>query len=66
MTDEEMIKWIDGTSFEELLRKWRFATAGDPFFQGEIGQYYSKVMFAKRDAMKHNEAVQISKNVGWE
>lgn len=40
-------KWIDNASHEELLFKWKEASLGDPFFQGEVGQYYSKVMSAK-------------------
>lgn len=50
MTEQQMREWIDNASYEELLRKWRFAPVGDPFFQGEMGQYYSKVMAEKRDA----------------
>ena len=34
-------------------------------FQGEIGEHYSNVMFAKRDA-DPEAAVRASKNVGWE
>jgi hypothetical protein len=37
-----MKHWIDTAPYEALLRKWRFAPAGDPFFQGEVGEYYSK------------------------
>ena len=67
MTTEEMKKWIDSNSYETLLRRWRFAPAGsDPIFQGEIGDYYSKVMFKKRDALPAGEQVSASKNVGWE
>jgi hypothetical protein len=62
---EEQKRWIDNASYETLLRKWRFAPVGDPMFQGEDGAYYSKVMFAKRDAAP-DAAVRASKNVGWE
>ena len=63
---KEMKNWIDNADYESLLRKWRFAPAGDPFFQGKIGGYYSKVMFKKRDEMPEVEHVRISKAVGWE
>ena len=62
MTAEQK-KWIDSADYESLLRLWRRATAGHPMFQGDTGQYYSKVMFAKRDAIGHDEAVRISKSV---
>lgn len=63
MTDKE---WIDGSSVETLLRRWRFSPSGDHMFQGELGDYYKKVMFEKRDALPPGEAVTASKNVGWE
>ena len=57
--------WVDGQSYESLLSKWRFAPIGDPTFSGAKGDYYSKVMFAKKAALEHSEQVQASKNVGW-
>ena len=35
---------IDSLSYEVLLRKWRFAQAGDPWFQGETGMYWGERM----------------------
>jgi len=63
MTIKEMKKWIDNVSYEELLRKWRFAPAGDPFFKSDtgMGAYYSKVMAEKK---KHVNAAAASKRVG--
>lgn len=58
-----MKQWIDAATYEDLLSKWRFASLGDPMFQGEIGDYYSKVMAEKRKTADH---VQASKNVGWD
>ena len=56
--------WIDNASLETLLRKWRFAPAGDPLLANDTGTYFSKVMFAMRD--KDNAAwVRASKNIGW-
>ena len=60
--NEQTKQWIDNASYETLLSKWRFATLGDPLFQGETGEYYAKVMFEKR---KHCDHVQASKNIGW-
>ncbi len=60
--NEQTKQWIDSASYELLLRKWRFATIGDPMFQGETGEYYAKVMQEKRKSEDH---VQASKNIGW-
>ena len=63
MTDEQKA-WIDNASIRELLCKWRFASVGDPFFQGDVGDYYQKVMTAKKSA--DNAAwVAASKSIGW-
>lgn len=61
--NEQHKAWIDKASYEELLSRWRFASLGDPMFQGETGDYYSKVMKEKRQNSDH---VQASKNIGWE
>lgn len=63
---ESSKKWIDDAPYEQLLQKWRFAPCGDPMFQGEIGKYYSDVMFRKRDELPHEDQVAASKTVGWE
>ena len=58
MTPEEK-KWIDEATYEELLRKWRYAPVGDPLFQhGGAFDYYSKVMKEKRlaDPAEHVRA----------
>lgn len=65
MDEREMKEWIDNASYEELLRKWRFAPIGDPFFRGEIGDYYSKVMAQKRREAGEAEHVRASKSIGW-
>ncbi len=66
MTTEEMKIWLDNASYEQLLSKWRFASAGDPYFQGEVGEYYSKIMKEKRDSVSNAEQVAASKSIGWE
>jgi len=64
MIDPQIKEWIDGANIEMLLRKWRFARSGDPYFQGEAGKYYSEVMAKKRneDPAAYTRA---SKNIGW-
>ena len=66
MTVEEMKNWIDTASYEDLLRKNRFAPAGDPFFQGEVGDYFLKIMAAKRYEVGDGEHVRASKRIGWD
>jgi hypothetical protein len=56
-------EWIDNASYEELLTRWRFAPVGSEWFQGECGEYYSKVMNEKKKQCDH---VKASKNVGWD
>ena len=55
---------IDGLSYEELLRRWRFAQVGDPLFSGESGGYWLERMRELRAAGVDHAAV--SKAVGWE
>ncbi len=64
MTEAEMKKWIDEASYEDLLRRWRTEPSGTPFFQGEMGDYYAKVMARKRHEVGHAEAVRASKAIG--
>ena len=63
MTPEQK-KWIDEATYEELLRKWRFAPVGEPMFQGNTGKYYSKVMKERRSANPAGH-VSASKSIGW-
>lgn len=60
----EMKRWIDNATIYDLLYKWRFSQAGEPFFQGEVGKYYTKVMAAKRAANPEGW-VRASKTMGW-
>ena len=64
MVNEEMKKWIDNASYLDLLGKWRRAPAGDPFFQGETGQYYTQVMARKKEEVGHEAHVRASKTIG--
>lgn len=65
MNESEMRAWIDNASYEQLLYKWRMALSGDPFFMGDIGDYYSKVMSEKKNALSHADQVATSKSIGW-
>jgi hypothetical protein len=62
LTDERK-KHIDSLSYEQLLTRWRFAPAGDPWFSGETGSYWSMRM--KELALTVDD-VAISKKVGWD
>lgn len=65
MSRSEMKEWIDSTSYEELLRKWRFAPDGDEIFQDEIGVYYSEAMAKKKTEIGYEAAAIVSKRIGW-
>lgn len=56
--------YIDGLSYEGLLSHWRFAPVGDPWFQGETGEYWSKRMAELRDAGADH--IGASKRLGWD
>ena len=59
-------KWIDEASYEDMLRKVRFAEIGNPFFHGETGEYYLSVMKEKEKLLAPGERVTISKRIGWD
>ena len=63
--EEQMISWINNASYSELLRKWRFAKSGDPYFQGEVGDHYNKVMCEKKKEVGDEEHSRLSKEIGW-
>lgn len=64
MIDPQLKTWIDNATIEELLKCWRFSPAGNPLFNGETGEYYSKVMNEKR-AADPGEYTAASKRIGW-
>jgi DNA helicase IV len=66
MNKTEMKEWIDNANYESLLYKWRNAPMGDPFFQGEMGDYYELKMREKRSQISEAEHMIASKNVGWQ
>jgi hypothetical protein len=57
---------IDAMSYESLLRLWRNAEVGSPYFQGEVGTYYRNRMTEKRVEVGDKEHVRASKSIGWE
>jgi hypothetical protein len=57
---------IDKMSYTQLLSHWRFASVGDPWFQGETGAYWSDKMAQLRNQPGGNERhVAASKSLGW-
>jgi len=64
MTKEQK-DWIDTASYESLLRKVRFAPIGDVMFQGSSGEYYGKVMDARRKEIGAAGHTATSKRIGW-
>lgn len=63
LTDKR--KWyIDQLSHYELLRKVRFAPAGDELMQGETGEYWLQRL-AEKKAEDPAQAVADSKELGW-
>ncbi len=64
MTIEQMKEWIDNASYGQLLARWRFAPAGSPWFQGELGDYYAQAMDKSRRETDNGECVRASKALG--
>lgn len=57
-------KHIDNLTYEQLLSRWRFAPIGDPWFQGETGDYWGERMSELRSA-DNAQHVRASKKIGW-
>jgi len=66
MTPEQMKAWIDNATYEQLLDKWRWACVEDPFFCGDVGNYYVDVMSKRRSQVGDDEHVRASKSIGWD
>jgi len=65
MISPDLKAWIDKATYEELLRKWRFAPAGSPLFTGEVGEYYKERMTRLKAIVGDEEHVRVSKAIGW-
>ena len=63
--NEETKQNIDSMSYQSMLSLWRFSPSGHPYFQGEIGTYFSKVMSEKQKQLPEGEHIRISKAIGW-
>lgn len=63
----EAFSKINGMDYVNLLHIWRHTPTVDnnPLLQGEIGNYFKKVMFEKKEKLSHEEQVAASKSVGW-
>lgn len=58
---------IDSLSYQQLLRRWRFARSGDPWFQGETGGYWGERMAKLRAEPGGQERhIAASKAIGWD
>ena len=57
-------RFIDGLDYEALLSRWRFALAGDKWFQGQTGKYWGERMKELRKGGADH--VGASKAIGWE
>jgi len=55
---------IDAKDHYQLLQGWRYASVGDPWFQGETGKYWGERMAKLRDE-NPGKAVANSKAIGW-
>ena len=62
---KELKKSLDDLTYSEMLKMWRFGHAPAEMFQDEVGDYFMKEMFRKRDLLPESEQVAISKNIGW-
>jgi len=51
---------IDAMTQFQMAKLWRFAKAGSPYFQGEVGVYFTKVF-----QEKGGFTPEISKAIGW-
>lgn len=56
---------IDAMSYKEMLKTYRFAEAGNPWFVGDVGTYFMTTMQRKKMALSESERVAISKAIGW-
>lgn len=62
---EKLKAWIDSASYLELLRQWRFAPTGSPYFAGEVGEHFQKALVKKRTEVGDAAHVAASKALGW-
>ena len=63
--NDELRNEIDRMPLEDLLRRWRFAPAGDRLFQGASGEYAAERLGVLRAAVGPAQWTAVSKRVGW-
>ena len=63
LTPERQL-YIDGLSYKQLLRVWRFAKVGDEMMQGDTGKYWGQRM-SELKSQDPAAAVRASKELGW-
>lgn len=61
---DKLKREIDAIPYEGLLRRWRFAPAGDEMFQGESGIYWAQRVQEFR-TKNPEQAIRASKKAGW-
>jgi hypothetical protein len=59
-------QYIDSLSYGQLLSRWRFSPVGDPYFQGETGEYWSVRMNKLRKEQGDEVHIRASKTIGWD
>lgn len=66
-SDSAKIEWIRSAKYEDLLRRWRFEPIGSKdWFMGPVGEAFRKRMQQCREKLSIQEAMEISKRVGWD
>ncbi len=66
MSEEELNKKkILAMNYETMLELWRFSGSGHPYFQGELGDFFSKTMEERKAELSHDAKVAISKRVSF-
>lgn len=63
---KKLLSKIDGLSYEEFLRRWRFARRGSPMYDGDAAAFYSKRLRLIESSMSCEERLAASLRVGWE
>ena len=64
---EERKAHIDALSYSTLLERWRNSPAGDPWFQGEAGEYWGhRIGHLRKQPGGHERHVAASKAIGWD
>ena len=63
----ERKRYIDSLRYESLLSRWRFTPGGNPWFQGETGEYWLKRMKELKSRPGGLDMhIKASKLIGWE